>query len=67
MNHVEFKHMVKAGDIIRIVSTVEKKGRTSVGYRVEVTRGRDPQKKSIFSTLVTFVNISDDGEKTSIS
>ena len=66
MDEVSFKHGVAAGDIIAIRSTVEKKGTTSVGYRVEVFRGKAPEGQVIFSTLVTFVNVGEDGKKAPI-
>lgn len=67
MDKVSFKHSVKQGAILAIRSTLEKKGITSVGYRVEVFCGRAADGESIFSTLVTFVNVDERGEKSAIS
>jgi len=67
MDQVEFKHGVKEGAIIRIVSEEEKKGRSSVGYRVQVYCGRLEGCEPIFSTLVTFVNVDESGKSLSIA
>ena len=66
MDEVSFKHGVARGDIIAIRSVLEKKGETSVGYRVEVFKGKVPDGKSIFSTLVTFVNVDGQENKTKV-
>jgi len=66
MNEVSFKHSVQQGAIIAIRSVEETRGRTSVGYRVEVYCGRVKDSLPIFSTLVTFVNVDEDGNKTEI-
>ncbi|MDB9741302.1 acyl-CoA thioesterase [Akkermansiaceae bacterium] len=63
MDDVSFKKQINQGDIIVIQSEVEKKGNTSVGYRVRVYKGNDRQ-SSLFSTLVTFVNVDESGVKT---
>ena len=47
-------------------SDYEKQGKTSVGYRVEVFKGKVPNGDSIFSTLVTFVNVDEEGGKQEI-
>ena len=66
MDEVSFKHAVSGGEIIAIRSELEKEGKTSVGYRVQVFRGKVPDGKVIFSTLVTFVNVGEDGKKAEI-
>jgi len=63
MDDVSFKHSVSGGAIIAIRSVLEKRGSTSVGYRVEVFRGKVPDGDSIFSTLITFVNVDTTGTK----
>jgi len=66
MDHVVFKHGVTGGAIIKISSTLEKRGTTSVGYRVSVFCSREKAGEPIFSTLVTFVNIDKNEKKTPI-
>lgn len=66
MDKVSFKHSVQRGDIIAIRSKLESQGTTSVGYRVNVFRGKAPDGDSIFSTLVTFVNVDKEGNKKKI-
>lgn len=67
MDEVSFKHGVARGDIIAIRSVLETMGKTSVGYRVEVFKGKVPDGKSIFSTLVTFVNVDQHGNKLTVA
>jgi hypothetical protein len=55
MDHVEFRHGVKEGIILEIDCHQMKQGRTSVSYKVAVSRGGDKEKSLIFSTCVTFV------------
>ena len=63
MDKVEFRHQISAGHILSIRSILEKQGRTSVTYRVEVRRGKIPEERILFSTCVSFVNVNEDGEK----
>ncbi len=63
MDEVAFKFGVKNGSILVIRSQCSKVGKTSITYRVEVFCGRVQDKKVIFSTNVTFVNVDDTGEK----
>ena len=51
MDQVSFKHGVAKGDIIAIRSLMERKGTTSVGYRVEVYKGKAPSGQVFFSTF----------------
>lgn len=66
MDQVSFKKQICKGDIISIHSNREKTGETSVGYRVEVYRGKVNTGEVLFSTCVTFVNVDDAGHKQSI-
>lgn len=67
MDHVEFRHGVKEGVILEIDCHQMKQGRTSVSYKVAVSRGGDKEKSLIFSTCVTFVNVDQNGAKLAIS
>jgi acyl-CoA hydrolase len=67
MDHVEFRHGVKEGIILEIDCHQMKQGRTSVSYKVAVSRGGDKEKSLIFSTCVTFVNVDQNGAKLAIS
>ena len=67
MDHVEFRHGVKEGVILEIDCHKMKQGRTSVSYKVAVSRGGDKEKSLIFSTCVTFVNVDQNGAKLAIS
>ena len=67
MDHVEFRHGVKEGVILEIDCHKMKQGRTSVSYKVAVSRGGDKEKSLSFSTCVTFVNVDQNGAKLAIS
>lgn len=65
MDTVEFRHSVRDGTILRITSTLQREGKTSACYSVEVIdekAGPHP----IFSTRVTFVSVDDAGRKRAI-
>ena len=62
MNTVEFRHGVRDGTILRFACEKEKEGNTSVTYRVTVIDERAGS-MSIFSTLITFVSVDDQGRK----
>lgn len=63
MDEVVFRHSVREGTILSIVSEKVKSGSSSVTYQVNVHRGRSKGSESIFSTKVTFVNVDETGEK----
>lgn len=65
MDDVSFKSQINKGDIIAIECTKEQIGNTSVGYRVTVCKG-GPCDSLLFSTLVTFVNLDENGKKSPI-
>lgn len=62
MDTVEFHHSVRDGTILRISSTKEKEGNTSVTYRV-IVMDEKAGPSAIFSTRVTFVSVDDSGRK----
>jgi acyl-CoA hydrolase len=59
MDRVEFKKGVNTGTILTLVTTLSRKGNTSVTYTVEVKR----KDEVIFSNQVTLVRIDDSGKK----
>jgi len=66
MDNVEFRKRAGNGDILRIESEQESRGRTSVRYRVMVFR-RAPGSAAdepMFSTIVTLVRVNAEGRKT---
>ena len=67
MDDVTFRHSVRQGTILSIESTLEKKGTTSLTYKVIVKKGRAEDGDHIFSTHITFVNLDENGEKQPIS
>ena len=67
MSQVEFRQQVNVGAILRLEVKRQKLGNTSVSYVVDVTEVDDAKNRSVFSTVVTFVNIGEDGGKTAIS
>lgn len=65
MDHVEFRHPVPLGAILRFRTVAHRVGTTSVTYAVEVFSdepGGD-EEKNVFTTHVTFVHIDADGNK----
>jgi len=68
MDSVEFRRSVREGSVLRFEVERLKKGRTSVQYAVRVFNeaAGDENKKEIFSTRVTFVNLDEKGVKTGI-
>lgn len=66
MDRVEFRHAVREGTILSIRCEMEKEGKTSVTYKVEVIDGRNPGAPPIFGTQVTYVSVDDAGRKRAI-
>ena len=65
MDKVEFKKSVRQGTILRMNSVCSNKGRSSVTYRIEVTK-KDVTtggEEVVFSTNITFVRVDKDGRK----
>jgi len=63
MDKVEFRHSVRQGTILNIRCLLEREGRTSASYRVEVYDRRNSEAPAIFSTLITYVSVDDGGRK----
>ncbi|MGJ8671693.1 acyl-CoA thioesterase [Rubritalea sp.] len=63
MSKVEFRHSVKNGAIVRIVVERIKAGITSVCYRVDIYSSIEPERGSIFTTDITYVNVDESGVK----
>ena len=66
MDEAIFRHSVKEGSILTIKSEKAREGTTSVTYKILVFRGRSEYTEPIFSTQVSFVNLTEEGEKTPI-
>ena len=66
MDKVEFRHAVREGTILTILSERVREGRSSVTYEVTVRRGRTPEGEPLFSTRVSFVNVDQEGRKREI-
>ena len=65
MDRVEFRHQVPSGTILRFSIMPERRGTTSITYRVNVLAdepGADVE-RSIFSTNITFVRVDEQGRK----
>ena len=69
LNNVEFKHPILCGQILRFAVSRVRLGTTSVEYLIEVFGDKLPEdsEKVLFATNVTFVNVSETGEKKKIS
>ena len=65
LDNVVFKHKISCGRILRFNVSLNKKGKTSLDYLVQVFGDSDPD-KILFKTSITFVNISGSGEKQNI-
>lgn len=63
MDRVAFRHSVREGTILTIESERAREGRTSVTYAVRVSRGRCDSGQVLFATHITFVNVTEAGEK----
>lgn len=68
MDEVVFKQSIKEGSILKFDIRLKKTGNTSVQYNVNVLCQKACNEKllMVFSTIVTFVNISTNGEKNAI-
>jgi len=65
MDRVEFKKSVRQGTILRLNSVLQNKGRSSVTYRIEVTK-KDVAtggEEVVFTTNITFVRVDSEGKK----
>ena len=68
LDHVEFKHAIKQGQILKFRCEKTRTGKTSVTYHVQVVGARYVAKsdKVLFENNITFVCIGKDGLKTPI-
>ena len=68
MENVEFKHQINCGQILKFSVNRVRVGKTSVEYAVEVVGARSlgDSDKILFATNITFVNITDSGQKAPI-
>ena len=65
MNDISFNEPVKSGSILRFNILMVKQGRTSATYSVKVFADEPGAKteKLVFTTLITFVRIDQQGQK----
>ena len=66
MDQVQFHHSVREGTILTIESTRISIGRTSVTYQVVVNDTKHVASNPLFATRVSFVNVSESGEKSPV-
>lgn len=66
MDEVVFRHSVREGTILTIVSEQSKVGKTSLTYQVRVFRGKVGEDEPIFTTSITFVNLDATGKKSPV-
>lgn len=68
LDNVEFKHAISCGQILVFDVNETRMGNSSVEYSVDVYDGGDTQeKRALFATKITFVNVADDGCNKAIS
>ncbi len=68
LDNVVFKEPIKSGCILCFKAVEIKLGNSSIQYLVDVYYADEPEteRKTLFETKITFVNISNSGEKTTI-
>jgi len=68
MNNVEFKHPILCGQILRFGISRARLGGSSVEYLVEVygEKSKNVAEPVLFATSITFVNLTETGEKKQI-
>jgi acyl-CoA hydrolase len=68
LNNVAFKHPIHCGQILCFSVNKNRAGRTSVEYRVEVFGELEKKKNEgvLFETTITFVNVTETGQKAEI-
>jgi acyl-CoA hydrolase len=68
LENVEFKHQINCGQILRFSVNKNRVGTTSVEYSVDVVGAKTPDesKRVLFATNITFVNITESGQKAPI-
>ena len=69
LDHVEFKHPIREGQILRFHCEKTRVGNTSVTYKVKVYGARYNAKSeaTLFENNITFVCVTNDGHKTPIT
>lgn len=68
LENVEFKHQIACGQILRFSVNRVRVGTTSVEYCVEVfgANASEDSNRVLFATNITFVNITESGQKAPI-
>ena len=68
LDKVEFRHPIALGEILCFCVTETRKGTTSLEYLVEVFGQREAPSAdtALFATIITFVNVDEQGNKTPI-
>jgi len=68
LNDVEFKHPIRCGQILRFAVSRGRVGASSVEYLIEVFGEKlvDTSGKVLFATGITFVNVTEAGQKAPI-
>ncbi len=69
MDSIEFHHAAPVGSILRFAIAQERRGRTSLRYRVDVYCDAPGAREEVhmFSTAVTFVSVDEQGNKAELS
>jgi acyl-CoA hydrolase len=69
LDKVVFKHRIAGGQVLRFRVEKSHLGNTSVEYLVRVfgTKVQGDEEKVLFETRITFVNVSESGEKEPIT
>ncbi|MBL8889236.1 MAG: acyl-CoA thioesterase [Planctomycetaceae bacterium] len=66
IDNVQFKKSIRQGSILRFECELERQGRTSVQFRVQVFRNSPEETENaevVFSTVVTMVRVDELGQK----
>lgn len=68
LDNVVFKEPIKAASILCFRATEKKLGKTSIQYQIDVYYADENKgkRKTLFETKITFVNISESGDKKEI-
>lgn len=68
LDHVEFRHRIYNGQILKFDIRRDRLGTTSVRYNVKVYGERlgGDREKVLFETHIVFVNVDNDGNKSAI-
>lgn len=68
MNRIEFRKSIRQGTILCFDTKRNNVGKTSIEYAVNVTREdiTTGEKELVFSTMITFVSVDEEGRKKEI-